>query len=86
MSEVKTNYIQWNNANLDDLQPLARLYRFEEVFGYVARIGNNYDWAVYKGDADWTLDAIADYGSKISEEEAQGLFPICLEAGLSYRY
>jgi hypothetical protein len=32
------------------------------------------------------LDAIADYGNKISEKEAQGLFSICVEAGLSYRY
>ncbi len=86
MSEVKTNYIQWNNANLDDLQPKARLYRLEETFGYVARIGNNDDYAVYRGDADWTLDAIADYGNKISEQEARGLFPICLEAGLTYRW
>ncbi|MBW4675957.1 MAG: hypothetical protein KME52_18620 [Desmonostoc geniculatum HA4340-LM1] len=55
MSEAKTgNYIQWNNANLDDLQPLSKLYRFEGELGYVAHIGNNYDWAVYKGYADCT--------------------------------
>ncbi|PHJ59586.1 hypothetical protein VF14_08930 [Nostoc linckia z18] len=80
------NYIQWNNATLDDLQPRARLYRFDGMFGYVARIGSNDDYAVYQGNADWTLDTIADYGTKILEEEARGLFPVCLEAGLNYRY
>ncbi|MDM9583117.1 hypothetical protein [Nostoc sp. GT001] len=86
MSEVKASYIQRNNANLDDLQPKARLYRFEEMLGYVARIGNNNDYAVYCASADWTLDTIADYGNKISEQEARDLFPICLEAGLNYRW
>ncbi len=94
MTANPTNYIQWNNANLEDLQPRARLYRFEELLGYVARIGNNNDYAVYCANAGWTLDAfpegvvedIADYGDKISEKEAQELFPICVEAGLSYRY
>ncbi|MCC5636312.1 hypothetical protein LC593_10670 [Nostoc sp. CHAB 5844] len=86
MSTVPANYIQWNNATLGDLQPRARLYRFEELLGYVARIGNNDDYAVYCASAGWTLDAIADYGDKIPEKEAGELFPICLEAGLSYRY
>jgi hypothetical protein len=35
------NYIQWNNASHLDLQPKARLYRIEEMLGYVARIGSN---------------------------------------------
>ncbi len=82
----QANYIQWNNATLSDLQPRARLYRFEGMLGYVARVGNNDDYAVYQGSADWMLGTIADHGTKISEQEARGLFPICLEAGLSYRW
>lgn len=86
MSTVPVNYIQWNNATLDDLQPRARLYRFDEMSGWVARIGNNNDYAVYQGLAHWQLDAIADYGDKIPEKEAGELFPICADAGLSYRW
>ncbi|RCJ20145.1 hypothetical protein A6S26_05335 [Nostoc sp. ATCC 43529] len=78
-------YVQWNNATLNDLRPFSRLYRFEGEFGYVAHIGNNRDWAVYKGSADWALDAIADHGTKIPEREARELFPICVEARLNYR-
>ncbi len=78
-------YFQWNKANLDDLRPFSRLYRFEETVGYVAHIGNSSDYAVYQGNAEWTLDAIADHGTKIPEQEARVLFPICLEAALSYR-
>jgi hypothetical protein len=48
MSKIKVgNYIQWDKTCLNDLQPKARLYRTEEMLGYVARIGSNNDWAVY---------------------------------------
>lgn len=79
-------YIQWNNATLDDLQPRARLYRVEGLEGYVARIDSNNDWAVYCLCINWGLDIVADYGNKIAEKEARDLFPICVEAGLFYRY
>lgn len=79
-------YIKWNEAIAESLKPGARLHRFDGMFGWVVRIGNNNDWACYEAYSWWQLDTIADYGDKISEEEARNLFPVCLEAGLNYRH
>lgn len=80
------DYIESSNATTDDLKPKAKLYKYEGVDCYVARIGMVDDWAVYKGQINCGLDQVAKYGVKILDEEiAAKLFPICVEAGLTYR-
>ena len=40
------NYIQASNATIADIQPKTRLYLYRGEKLYVARIGNNKDWAL----------------------------------------
>lgn len=80
------NYLRVSEAIIGDIKPGARLYFSLGEYCYVARIGFNQDFAVYKGNTDWGLDTVADHGVKIGEPMAIRLFPICAEMGLRYRY
>lgn len=80
------NYLRTTDAIISDIKPGARLYVNLGEHCYVARIGFNQDFAVYKGGSDWGLDTVADHGIKIGEAMAIRLFPICAEMGLRYRY
>lgn len=43
----------------------------------VAVVGYSQDWAAYEGPSDWSDMEVARKGTKISEEAAQRLFPVC---------
>lgn len=79
------DYVESNQASVDDLKPRGRLYRYEGTSCYVARIGTVDDWAAYKGKINQGLDMVAGWGVKIDEESASKLFPVCVKAGLAYR-
>ena len=78
-------YLKWDEAQIEHLQPGARIYRIEGSFTWVARIGQVKDYAVYVCDNSADLDYVAKLGNKVSETEAWRVFPICVEAGLIYR-
>ncbi|MEH2393889.1 MAG: hypothetical protein V7K21_20220 [Nostoc sp.] len=80
------NYINVSRATVADLQPRTRLYAYNGDACYVARIGFNQDFAVYKGGSDWGLDTVADHGIKIGGSLAIRLFPICAVMGLRHSY
>lgn len=79
------DYIEHSKANPENLKPRVRLYLENESNLYVAWVGIDNDWTVYKGNPNMGLSWVANYGVKIDEETAKELFPICVEAGLEYR-
>jgi len=50
----------------------------------VAVIGWGHDWAAYEGKG--TVKHVAEYGNKISQFEAERLFPDIAASGLYYRW
>lgn len=85
-SPTPPKYIDISQASVLALQPGVRLYMQADNIKAVARIGLADDWAVYwTWEPDWDLDRVADYGLKMSEDKALAFFPVCQEAGLSYR-
>lgn len=52
----------------------------------VAVVGDVDDWAAYAGLAGDTPEQVADGGEKIDKEAAEKLFPVCVNAGLKWRY
>jgi len=56
------NYLRTSEATISDIKPGARLYVSLGEHCYVARIGFNQDFAVYKGGTEWGLDTVADHG------------------------
>lgn len=75
-TEIKNAY----HATEADIQPGAR-------FGYmvVAEVGPDNNWAAYRGLVGWSPERVALHGDKISQEAAEGLFPVMKWAGLFYR-
>jgi hypothetical protein len=55
------------------------------AFRVVAVIGNNKDWAAYRGYSEWTDEEIACSGDKISKKAAEQLFYAPGQAKLTYR-
>ena len=82
---MSAKYIERTSATVKDLKPGVRVYAKDAVNTYVARIGFADDWAAYWGSSEWKLDLVADHGLKMSEDHAKKIFPVCEEAGLSYR-
>jgi hypothetical protein len=54
------------------------------AFRVVAVIGNNKDWAAYRGYSEWTDEEIARNGDTISKEAAEQLFSAPYLAELMY--
>jgi len=51
----------------------------------IAVIGHGKTWAAYRGLTDWSDEAVAMSGDKISKETAEALFYAIKAAGLHYR-
>ena len=52
----------------------------------VAVVGDVGDWAAYCGLPENTPEEIASGGQKIDRVAAERLFPVCVNAGLKWRY
>ena len=63
-----------------DVQP-------NDAFGFkvVAVAGHANDWAAYIGPLDWTDQAVAQMGYKLSPEQAEPLFYVLRVSGRHYR-
>lgn len=78
--------LKLEDATVDQLLPLSWVHRTQGPTLYVARIGQNNDWAAYQGPAVWGVEGVANNGYKLLEEDAVPLFPVMAESGLTYRY
>ncbi len=51
----------------------------------VAVAGYDNDWAAYEGPSHWSDPDVADYGDKLSKEQAEPLFYVLANSGRYYR-
>ena len=58
-----------------------------DAFGFkvVGVAGQANDWAAYIGPANWTNRDVAQYGDKLSPEQAEPLFYVLRKSGRVYQ-
>ena len=54
-------------------------------FKVVAVIGQDNDWAAYRGALNWTDEQVVEEGDKLNPTQAYALFPEIDRLGLYYR-
>ena len=65
--------------------PGDKINRVDLFTRVVASIGYGHDWAAYTGSYEWDWDKVARNGDKISEEDANRIFPEIAALGLRWR-